>query len=75
MKSLRNYLQEALSIKAQRETEERTPEVKNQTRLIEEPVPLLEGGGEEILRGSEEAAAPGRTPLAWKEPLKQEGEL
>lgn len=76
MKSLRNYLQEALSIKAQRETEEQTPEVKNQTRLIEEPVPLLGGGGEEILRGSEEAAAaPGRTPLAWKEPLKQEGEL
>ncbi|XP_066431037.1 cyclic AMP-responsive element-binding protein 3-like protein 3 [Eleutherodactylus coqui] len=76
MKSLRKYLDEALSIKAQHLNEEQS--VDNRTSpLSEEQIPLVEGKREEIVQGSKDnyMAPEVITHVSWKEPQKQEGEL
>ncbi|XP_069834004.1 cyclic AMP-responsive element-binding protein 3-like protein 3 isoform X2 [Dendropsophus ebraccatus] len=78
MRSLRKYLDEALSIKAQHLTETQSTEVKNQTsQLNEDHAPLMEGSKEESLHGSKDdyVAPKEMTHVSWKEPLKQEDEL
>ncbi|XP_075720436.1 cyclic AMP-responsive element-binding protein 3-like protein 3 isoform X2 [Rhinoderma darwinii] len=78
MKSLRKYLHEALSVKAQQLTEEKSAEAKNQTtQLREEQVPLMEGSRDEIVHGSKDdyVAPQVMTHVSWKEPSKEEGEL
>ncbi|XP_040273641.1 cyclic AMP-responsive element-binding protein 3-like protein 3 isoform X1 [Bufo bufo] len=78
MRSLRKYLDEVLSVKAQQLSEEQSIEVKNQTRqLNEEHILLMDGSTEEILHGSNDdyVASQLITQVSWKEPLKEEGEL
>ncbi|KAM3937357.1 cyclic AMP-responsive element-binding protein 3-like protein 3 [Leptodactylus fuscus] len=78
MRSLRKYLDEVLSIKAQQSAEEQTTDVKNQTRqLNEEQVPLMDHSREEILYGSTDDYVEPQViaHLSWKESLEQEGEL
>ncbi|XP_056429851.1 cyclic AMP-responsive element-binding protein 3-like protein 3 isoform X2 [Hyla sarda] len=78
IRSLRKYLDEALSIREQRLTEYESTEVKNRTRqLNEEHIPLMESSRNEILHESKDdyVAPQLMANVSWKEPLKQEGEL
>ncbi|XP_073516529.1 cyclic AMP-responsive element-binding protein 3-like protein 3 isoform X4 [Phyllobates terribilis] len=79
MGSLRKYLDEELSIKAQHLTEEQSLEAKNLTRqLNKDHVPLLDDRRGKSLHGLKDGQVVPRliTHVSWKEPLKQqEGEL